>query len=183
MGTIVSVRGIRLSALKNQVLHELTKCQGSVAEVVNRLPSVSRSYVTRIKNDEWSLDVQPERSITTPENFATAILPPNIDGTKNLRDEAIKTLRTRIKDGLVEDKELVRVLSTLLKYETSLKKVVQPALNVFHDNRVQVGEVSMEVRQLAQQVAENLSDNELRELAGVDEPLNIIEGEVNGNDP
>lgn len=168
-----------MSALRQQVLYELTQAQGSVQAVMAVLPSVSRSYVNKIKQEEWEPGEVHTHAVTTPQDFTNAILPPNIEAVASLRNDTITKLKERIADGIIEDAVLQRILKTILAYETQLRRITQPALNVFQDNRVQANNISVEVQALAQQVAANLSQEDLRSLAGVDEPINIIDGEMN----
>lgn len=160
-----------MSELQKQVLSVLIEAQGSVAEVMTRLPTVSRSYVNRIKQERWSPGLTQETGMSLQE-FRDSLLTPNIPAITNLRDATTHRLMQMVKDPdyPIEPKELNAILTTILQYETRLQKVANPSASVlYQDNR------SYEVQAVAEEVAQRLDIDELRAIAGVAAPVDITE--------
>jgi uncharacterized protein (DUF1810 family) len=161
---------------EERVVAELHKYKGDVNKVAGELGS-SVSFIHRIKKALWQPQ-DPDLALATQANAQAdllhAIIPPNIKEVRQLRDDTLALLQTRVEDELLTNDDAVKLFKALTQYEKVLRHSLNPAINVFNDNRQQSVTVNALVDEL-----QKLSPQALRLLAEVPDPV-IIEVQHNG---
>lgn len=158
-----------MSQVEITILDKLTEYGGDVSKVADEL-ALSHSWVSRVKKNKWT----PAQTLDLGDNFKSpavrqadvvnAILPPNINEVQTLRDLTLGDLVDRITRRELTATESIRMLKVLLEYELSLRSVLQPAVNVFQDNRqnnVQVNNLVDRLAELHPDVLRSLSEGEI----------------------
>lgn len=146
----------------------LKQKSGNVAAVAAEL-FMSKSFVSRIKKRYEALPAPEPKAEIDAEEMLEALLPPNVKDVRELRDLTIADLQKRLTVGLMSDKEAVKLLNVLLRYETSLRSVANPASAQLTQYN-QKTEINVLVNELKE-----MTPDALRALSGAPQPL-VIEG-------
>jgi transposase len=159
-----------------QILTGLDQSGGNIRAVAEKF-RVSESYVYRVKRNHWTdpteRDEQPaptELQLAQKQMLAT--IAPNISDIKSLRDAALQKLQELVPS--LEAQDLTKLLSALLRYETGVNALVQPALKV-SDHRTQQQFI------LGDSLVERLSSarpEDLRALIDLPAPISLDEDET-----
>lgn len=129
----------------DDILQLLDQTGGNARAVASQL-DVSPSYVHRVKRERWTPPAgSSNASELVPSNGQTAVvarddiitsLAPNLGAIQDLRDATIQKLRRFVDTSEIAPETLLKLLNTLLKYETQLQELTRPALNLY-DQRQQ----------------------------------------------
>jgi len=170
--------------ITDDVLQLLDETGGNARAVAERL-DVSPSYVHRMKRERWTppagsanasqveiIPAEETKPIVTQDQVIQS-LAPNIGAIQELRDATIHKLRRLVDTAEISAEALMKLLNTLLKYETQLQELTRPAMNLYDQRtQTQTNVFGGLVDQLA-----DLNPEQLRSLAGVDAPQKL-NGEV-----
>jgi hypothetical protein len=157
-----------------QILLGLDESGGNVGAVAEKF-RVSESYVYRVKREHWTDPIERDEQPPSPtelqlaQKHLLATIAPNITDVKALRDATLSKLQELI--PTLEAPALTKLLSALLRYETGVNTLVQPALKV-SDHRTQQQFI------LGDSLVERLSQarpEDLRAIIDLPAPLSLEE--------
>lgn len=162
--------------MEEQILELLKQKSGNVNAVAQIL-GLSNSYINRIKR-KHAKELKQSRAelVTLPdeETLTVEVLRPNFPDVTNLRDLTLQRLAEKVTTGEISDRDAVRLLEVILRYEAATRAVTQPRQTIYQDNR----SVQVMIEQLSA-----MDPTQLRALAGLPEPvvLEIEDGKIKKN--
>jgi hypothetical protein len=162
--------------LEEQILELLKQKSGNVKMVAMAL-GLSHSYVNRIKRRHAEeLKRSKAEIVTLPDEdearLEIEVLKPNFPDVASLRDLTLQQLSEKVVTGEMSDRDAVRLLEVILRFESSTRANTQPKhTNIYQDNR----SVQVMIEQLS-----TMDTDKLRALAGLPEPvvLEIEDGKI-----